>query len=188
MKICTCLQDLRIIDCFFSRTLSRVCLPITLKSLVIHQSYNLDFLLLEFFKCHYPLPRTPGNLLFSFRLSLSSTCHFNLYPRLTHLGINNVEGLESLSFSFSEGDPTSLHELSICECPNLVSIELPALSIYDCSISHCENLRSLLHNAACFHSLTIIGCPELRVPPTSLSMHQILHIPDRVGSARSGAS
>ena len=53
LKICTCLQDLRIIDCSFSRTLSRVCLPVTLKSLVIHQSYNLDFLLLEFFKCHF---------------------------------------------------------------------------------------------------------------------------------------
>ena len=33
----TFLQELRIIDCYFSRTLCRVCLSITLKSLLIHQ-------------------------------------------------------------------------------------------------------------------------------------------------------
>ena len=81
LKICTCLQDLRIIDCSFSRTLSRVCLPVTLKSLVIHQSYNLDFLLLEFFKCHFPyLERL--KISYSSCDSLSSF-PLNMYPSVT---------------------------------------------------------------------------------------------------------
>ena len=49
-------------------------------------------------------------------------------------------------------------------CPNLVSIELPALNFSNCSISHCKNLKSLLPKAACFQSLELDACPELIFP------------------------
>ncbi|KAL6328645.1 hypothetical protein AAG906_003330 [Vitis piasezkii] len=158
----TCLQDLTITKCSFSRTLRRVCLPITLKSFQNIESNNLELLLPEFFKCHFSLLA---------RLDiLHSTCNslpcfpLSIFPRLTYLRINKVRGLESLSFSISEGDPTSLKYLSVSGCPNLVSIELPALNFSLFFIRDCENLKSLLHNAACFQSLTSDSCPELIFP------------------------
>ncbi|XP_034700929.1 putative disease resistance RPP13-like protein 1 [Vitis riparia] len=158
----TCLKDLTIRNCSFSRTLRGVCLPITLKSLSIYKSKNLELLLLEFFKCHFSLLE---------HLNIyDSTCNslscfpLSIFPRLTFLQINEVRGLESLSFSISEGDPTSFDELFISGCPNLVSIELPALNFSRFSIYNCKNLKSLLHNAACFQSLTLDGCPELIFP------------------------
>ncbi|WKA00191.1 hypothetical protein VitviT2T_018575 [Vitis vinifera] len=167
----TCLQDLTITKCSFSRTLRRVCLPITLKSLRIYESNNLELLLPEFFKCHFSLLE---------RLDiLDSTCNslcfpLSIFPRLTSLRIYKVRGLESLSFSISEGDPTSFKYLSVSGCPDLVSIELPALNfslffIVDC----CENLKSLLHRAPCFQSLILGDCPEVIFPiqglPSNLS-------------------
>ncbi|KAJ9687339.1 hypothetical protein PVL29_016003 [Vitis rotundifolia] len=158
----TCLQNLTIRNCSFSRTLRRVCLPITLKSLCIYESKNLEFLLLEFFKCHFSLLELLN--------ILDSTCNslacfpLSIFPRLTFLQINQVRGLESLSFSISEGGPTSFDDLFISGCPNLVSIELPALNFSRIHISICKNLKSLLHNAACFQSLTLGDCPELIFP------------------------
>ncbi|KAJ9687337.1 hypothetical protein PVL29_016001 [Vitis rotundifolia] len=166
----TCLQDLTITQCSFSRTLRRVCLPITLKSLHIYESKNLELLLPEFFKCHFFLLE---------RLDIrDSTCNslcfpLSIYPRLTFLRIDKVRGLESLSFSISEGDPTSFKHLSVSGCPNLLSIELPALNFSIFFIGHCENLKSLLHKAPCFQSLILGGCPELIFPiqglPSNLS-------------------
>ncbi|RVX04662.1 hypothetical protein CK203_023512 [Vitis vinifera] len=49
-------------------------------------------------------------------------------------------------------------------CPNLVSVELPALHFSNYYIRDCKNLKWLLHNATCFQSLTIKGCPELIFP------------------------
>ena len=159
----TCLQELRIHKFSFSRTLHRGCLPISLKSLSILQSKDLEFLLLEFFKFdHFPflehltIGHGPCNSLSCFPLSI--------FPGLIHLWIIDVEDLESISFSISEEDPTSFDFLGIQMCPNLVSIELPALNFSDCSISHCKNLKSLLPNAACFQSLELDGCPELILP------------------------
>ncbi|KAL6329370.1 hypothetical protein AAG906_017679 [Vitis piasezkii] len=63
-----------------------------------------------------------------------------------------------------KGDVTSLHWLRIRGCPNLVSIELPALHFSNYYIRDCKNLKWLLHNATCFQSLTIKGCPELIFP------------------------
>ena len=155
----SCLQELKIIDCSLSRSLSRVCLPITLKSLLIHQTKNLEFLLPEFFKHHFP---------FLEQLKITGDCcnslscfQLSIFPRLTHLCVDNVEGLESISFSISEGDPTSFDHLSISRCPNLVSIELPALNFSVCEICSCKSLKSLLPNAACFQSLRLFFCPKL---------------------------
>ncbi|XP_034701162.1 putative disease resistance RPP13-like protein 1 [Vitis riparia] len=171
----TCLQDLTITKCSFSRTLRRVCLPITLKSLRIYESKNLELLLPEFFKCHFSLLE---------RLDiLDSTCNslcfpLSLFPRLTRLRILRLKGLESLSFSISEGDPTSFDYLSVIECPNLVSIELPALNFSRSFIGHCKNLKSLLHKAPCFQSLALEGCPELIFPiqglPSNLTSLSII--------------
>ena len=125
----------------------------------------LELLLPEFFKCHFSLLE---------RLDiLDSTCKslcfpLCIFPRLTFVQINKVRGLESLSFSISEGNPTSFDALHVSRCPNLVSIELPALNFSRFFISDCENLKSLLHNAACFQSLILGGCPELIFPVQGL--------------------
>ena len=162
----TCLKDLTIRNCSFSRTLRGVCLPITLKSLSIYASKNLELLLLEFFKCHFSL--LEGLNIYDSTCNSLSCFPLSIFPRLTFLQINEVRGLESLSFSISEGDPTSFDELFISRCPNLVSIELPALNFSRFSIYNCKNLKSLLHNAACFQSLTLGGCPELIFPVQGL--------------------
>ena len=151
----TCLRELRIRNCSFSRPLGRVCLPITLKWLSI-ECKKLEFLLPEFLKCHHPSLRY-------FEIS-GSTCNslssFPLgnFPSLAYLGFHNLKGLESLSISISEGDVTSFHDLYIGSCPNLVSVELPALHFSYYYIRDCKNLKWLLHNATCFQSLTIEGC------------------------------
>ncbi|XP_059597293.1 putative disease resistance protein At3g14460 [Vitis vinifera] len=158
----TCLRELRIRNCSFSRPLCRVCLPITLKTLDVEECKKLEFLLPEFIKCHHPslvslvIIRSTCNSLSSFPLGN--------FPSLTNLQIMYLKGLESLSISISEGDVTSFHLLHIRGCPNLVSIELPALNFSKYYIFHCKNLKWLLHNAACFQSLTIEGCPELIFP------------------------
>ncbi|CBI23876.3 unnamed protein product, partial [Vitis vinifera] len=129
---------------------------------------------------HY-CPKLTGNLPDHLPLLdiLDSTCNslcfpLSIFPRLTSLRIYKVRGLESLSFSISEGDPTSFKYLSVSGCPDLVSIELPALNfslffIVDC----CENLKSLLHRAPCFQSLILGDCPEVIFPiqglPSNLS-------------------
>ncbi|RVW24512.1 putative disease resistance RPP13-like protein 1 [Vitis vinifera] len=157
----TCLRELRIINCSFSRPLCRVCLPITLKWLHI-ECKKLEFLLPEFLKCHQPS--------LAYLFISGSTCNslssFPLgnFPSLTILNISDLKGLESLSISISEGDVTSFHKLYIRSCPNLVSIELPALDFSRYSIFNCKNLKWLLHNATCFQSLTIERCPELIFP------------------------
>ncbi|RVW30526.1 putative disease resistance RPP13-like protein 1 [Vitis vinifera] len=157
----TCLQDLTITKCSFSRTLRRVCLPITLKSLHIYELKNLELLVPEFFKCHFSLLET----LDIFGSTCNSLCFpLSPFPRLTGLVICRLKGLESLSFSISEGNPTSFDHLSISGCPNLVSIELPALNVSRFFIGHCKNLKSLLHKAPCFQSLGLEACPELTFP------------------------
>ena len=140
----TCLQDLTITKCSFSRTLRTVCLPITLKSLCISESKNLELLLPKFFKCHFSLLE----MLDICDSTCNSLCFpLSIFPRLNFLQIYEVRGLESLSFSISEGGPTSFDDLFISGCPNLVSIELPELNFSRISIYSCENLKSLLHKA-----------------------------------------
>ncbi|RVW24527.1 putative disease resistance RPP13-like protein 1 [Vitis vinifera] len=109
-----------------------------------------------------PLPRVPA-----IRQLTTRSCDISqwkeLPPLLQYLSIQNSDSLESLleEGMLQKGDVTSFHALNIRRCPNLVSIELPALEFSRYSILNCKNLKWLLHNATCFQSLTIEGCPEL---------------------------
>ncbi|KAL6312088.1 hypothetical protein AAG906_015484 [Vitis piasezkii] len=158
-----CLEYLSIIKCSFSRPLCRICLPIELKSLHIRECKKLEFLLPEFFKCHHPSIEYL-NIYGGTCNSLSFNIPLGKFPRLASIQIVGLVGLKSLSISISGGDLTTFDWLNIHRCPNLVSIELPALNISQYSIFGCENLKSLLHNAACFQSLTLQDCPELIFP------------------------
>ncbi|KAL6329436.1 hypothetical protein AAG906_020869 [Vitis piasezkii] len=133
-----------------------------------------------------PLPRVPA-----IRVLTTRSCDISqwkeLPPLLRSLSITNSDSAESLleegmlqsnaclellkiiKCSFSRPLcriclPIELKALHIVECPNLVSIELPALNISQYSIFRCENLKSLLHNAVCFQSLVLRDCPELIFP------------------------
>ncbi|RVW79843.1 putative disease resistance RPP13-like protein 1 [Vitis vinifera] len=134
-----------------------------------------------------PLPRVPA-----IRVLTTRSCDISqwkeLPPLLRSLSITNSDSAESLleegmlqSNACLEEDlsiikcsfsrplcriclPIELKSLRIEVCPNLVSIELPALNISRYSIVGCENLKSLLHNATCFQSLTLQHCPELIFP------------------------
>ncbi|KAL6329407.1 hypothetical protein AAG906_017724 [Vitis piasezkii] len=111
------------------------------------------------------LPRIPA-----IRVLTTRSCDISqwkeLPPLLQDLAIQNSDSLESLleDGMLQKGDVTAFHGLDIRSCPNLVSIELPALDFSRYSISNCKNLKWLLHNATCFQSLTIEGCPELIFP------------------------
>ena len=154
----TSVDTLKIRKCSFSRPLCRVCLPITLKLLIVRRCKKLEFLLPEFFKCHHPSLR---NLIIE-----DGTCNSFLsiplgnFPRCRFLEIGHLKGLELLSISTSDGDPPSSSGLIIYGCPNLVSI---------C----CKNME-----VACFRSLTLDDCPELIFPiqglPSSLTSLSIM--------------
>ena len=149
----TSLEDLTITYCSCSRPLSKVCLPITLKSLKVKYCKKLEFLLPEFFKCHLPsllvLEILDGTSNSSVSIPLGN------FPRVHYLKIGSLIGLEFLSISISEGDLPSLDRLHISWCPNLVSI---------C----CKNPK-----VASFQSLVIEYCPEFIFPiqdlPSSLT-------------------
>ncbi|XP_034700909.1 putative disease resistance RPP13-like protein 1 [Vitis riparia] len=158
----TCLiQRLHITSCRFSRPLNRVGLPTTLKSLDIWKCTKLEFVLRALLRSHHPFLE----FLFiggicncnSFSLSFS----LSIFPRLTNLSIHEVEGLEFLSISISEGDPTSLNDFRIHGCPDLVYIELPALESAHYEISRCRKLKLLAHGLSSLQQLSLIYCPEL---------------------------
>ncbi|KAL6329325.1 hypothetical protein AAG906_016217 [Vitis piasezkii] len=154
------LQDLAISHCSFSRPLRRFGLSSVLKSLKIIRSRKLEFFLPELLKGHQP---------FLERFCVEeSTCNsvslsFSLgnFPSLSHLEIRHLGGLESLSISISSGDPTSLKSFVIWGCPDLVYIELPAVSYACYSISSCEKLTTLTHTLLSMKRLSLKDCPEL---------------------------
>ncbi|KAL6311749.1 hypothetical protein AAG906_022954 [Vitis piasezkii] len=88
---------------------------------------------------------------------------------LTHyieitINLSLYQRLEELCISISEGDPTSLRNLMIYSCPNLVYIQLPALDsmcheIYGCS--KLKILRLLAHTHSSLQKLRLEDCPEL---------------------------
>ena len=142
----TCLlKSLEITYCGFSRSFHKVCIPptIALKKLSISHCSKLDLLLPMLLRCHQPFleciylcDNTCDSLKLSFSLS-------NI-PRLRDLVISNLEGLEFLSVSISEEDPTSLgYLLRIEMCPDLVYIGLPAVEAACYTIYKCRKLKLL---------------------------------------------
>ncbi|RVW62141.1 putative disease resistance protein [Vitis vinifera] len=129
------LKFLVINSCSFIRCFHRVGLPTTLKTLHIYRSTKLDFLLPELFKGHLPF-------LEQFRIcygsceSLSLSFSLGAFPRLTHLIIDGLEGLENLSIGVLEG--------------------ISHLSIWGCS-----KLKLLAHNSSSLKRLILKRCPEL---------------------------
>ncbi|XP_034686692.1 putative disease resistance protein RGA1 [Vitis riparia] len=157
------IYDLKIYDCSFSRSLHKVGLPTTLRSLSISQCSKLEFLLPELFRCHLPALqrlRIFGGVIDD---SLSLSFSLGIFPELIHFAINGLKGLRKLFISISEGDPTSLCVLGIHiqECPNLESIALPGLKLEYCWISSCSKLRSLAHMHSSIQELCLWDCPEL---------------------------
>ena len=166
----TCLlQHLVIRNSSFSRSLLMVGLPSTLKSLKIYNSTKLEFLLPELLRCHHPFLEyiwIEGSTCDSPSLSLS----LSIFPRLTNLRMEDLEGLEYLSILISKGDPTSLSCLTVTACPGLVSIELPALNLASYWISHCSELKFLKHNLSSLQRLSLEACPELLFERESLPL------------------
>ncbi|XP_059597039.1 putative disease resistance RPP13-like protein 1 isoform X2 [Vitis vinifera] len=160
------MHDLKIRGCYFSRPLNRFGFSmVTLKSLQICDCNNVGFLLPELFRCHHPSleelkiidSKTDLSLSSSFSLSFSLA----IFPRLIHFDISSVDGLESLSISISEGEPTSLRSLEIIKCDDLEYIELPALNSACYSISECWKLKSLALALSSLKRLSLAGCPQL---------------------------
>ena len=142
------MQELVIEDCFFSRPLDRVGFPIvTLKALEICDCDNLGFLLPELFRCHHPaleelkIGSHTLRILSSFTFTLSFS--LAIFPGLIQFDIDALNGLESLSISISEGEPTSLRWLKIIRCYDLGYIELPALDSAFYEILECGKLKLL---------------------------------------------
>ncbi|WKA01830.1 hypothetical protein VitviT2T_020087 [Vitis vinifera] len=147
----TNIHDLKIYDCSFSRSLHKVGLPTTLKSLFISDCSKLAFLLPELFRCHLPVLESLEIKDGVIDDSLSLSFSLGIFPKLTNFTILDLKGLEKLSILVSEGDPTSLCSLSLDGCPDLESIELHALNLESCKIYRCSKLRSL----------NLWDCPEL---------------------------
>ena len=117
-------------------------------------------------RCHHPFleyislcDNTCDSLTLSFSLSN--------FPRLRDFEISNLEGLEFLSISISEEDPTSLgYQLSIIGCTNLVYIGFPAVEAGRYIIYKCRKLKLLAVLAhtlslSSLESLILFDCPEL---------------------------
>ncbi|KAJ9685216.1 hypothetical protein PVL29_017301 [Vitis rotundifolia] len=157
----TNIHDLKIYDCSFSRSLHKVGLPTTLKSLLISECSKLEFLLPELFRCHLPVLEHLSIERGGIDDSLSLSFSLGIFPKLTDFTIFNLKGLEKLSILVSEGHPTSLCSLRLAGCPNLESIELHALNLESCSIIRCSKLRSLAHTHSSIQELHLSDCPEL---------------------------
>ncbi|KAJ9685225.1 hypothetical protein PVL29_017306 [Vitis rotundifolia] len=157
----TNIHDLKIYDCSFSRSLHKVGLPTTLKSLFISECSKLAFLLPELFRCHLPVLERLSIERGGIDDSLSLSFSLGIFPKLTDFKIDGLKGLEKLTILVSEGDPTSLCSLYLEDCPNLESIELHALNLESCSINRCSKLRSLAHTHSSVQELNLRDCPEL---------------------------
>ena len=151
----TNMYRLEICCCSFSISPSKVGLPTTLKLLSISNCTKVDLLLPVLFRCHHPVLKrlwiNGGTYDNSLPLSFSI---LDIFPRLTEFKINDLEGLEKLRISISEGDPTSLRKLEIRRCPNLVYIQLPAVNSMYHEISNFSTHSSL-------QQLRLEDCPEV---------------------------
>ncbi|RVW67003.1 putative disease resistance RPP13-like protein 1 [Vitis vinifera] len=170
----TNLCDLKFLRCCFSRSLENCDLSSTLQSLDISYCNNVEFLLPELLRCHHPFLQNL-RIFYCTCESLSLSFSLAVFPSLTDLRIVNLEGLEFLTISISEGDPASLNYLVIKGCPNLVYIELPALDSACYKISKCLKLKLLAHTPSSLRKLELEDCPELlfRGLPSNLCELQI---------------
>ncbi|KAL6328851.1 hypothetical protein AAG906_003868 [Vitis piasezkii] len=155
------MQDLKIWGCYFSRPLNRFGFPmVTLKSLQIYKCGNVGFLLPELFRCHHPSLEDLKIISSKTDLSLSASFSLAIFPRLIHFDIDSVDGLESLSISISEGEPTSLRSLEIINCDSLA---LALSSLQRLSLEGCPQL--LFHNDGLpsdLRELEIFKCNQLK--------------------------
>ena len=174
---CCLLQSLNIKSCGFSRPLlETVGLPTTLKSLDIGDCTKLEFLMHGLLRSHHPFLENLSITNSSSCDSLSLSLSLSFFPRLNKLSISGFEGLEYLSVSISEEDPTSsLNRLDITRCPDIAYIELPAAvsayyGIYGCrklklvTVAHTLSLSSL-------ESLSLGDCPKLLFHRDGLPSH-----------------
>ena len=181
---CCLLRSLNITSCGFSRPLlDTVVLPTTLKSLSIYKCNKLEFLLHGPLRSHHPfledLSIANSSSCDSFKLSLS----LSIFPRLNELSISGFKGLEDLSVSISEENPTSsLNQFHITHCPDILYIELPAAVSAHYSIYSCWKLKLLAVQAhtlslSSLESLSLQDCPELLFQRDGLPSHlRELHI------------
>ncbi|RVW59738.1 putative disease resistance RPP13-like protein 1 [Vitis vinifera] len=133
-------SEIEILDVsHFSRSLHKVGLPTTLKSLLISKCSKLEILVPELFRCHLPVLESLEIKDGVIDDSLSLSFSLGIFPKLTNFTILNLKGLEKLSILVSEGDPTSLCSLSLDGCPDLESIELHALNLESCKIYRCSS-------------------------------------------------
>ena len=159
------MQHLEIIDCHFSKSLDKVCLPTTLKSLKFRECRRLEFLLPELFRCYHPSLETIEISRSGIDLYVPPTFSTSVFPRLINFSIFLLEGLNSLSISISEGEPTSLRYVTIESCMDLEYIELPALDSAYYLINDCSKLKLLKLQGdtipTLMQGLRLIGCPQL---------------------------
>ena len=107
------MQHLEIIGCHFSRSLDKVCLPTMLKSLKFKQDHRLEFLLWELFRFYHPsleIIEISGS---GTDLYVPPTFSTAFFPRLINFSTFDLKGLNSLSISISEEEPTSLRYVTI---------------------------------------------------------------------------
>ncbi|RVW65617.1 putative disease resistance protein RGA4 [Vitis vinifera] len=131
-------------------------LPVVPHNLFIIKSDSVEEILqTNMYRCHHPVLKrlwiNGGTYDNSLPLSFSI---LDIFPRLTEFKINDLEGLEKLRISISEGDPTSLRKLEIRRCPNLVYIQLPAVNSMYHEISNFSTHSSL-------QQLRLEDCPEV---------------------------
>ena len=175
---CCLLQSLNIKSCGFSRPLlDTVVLPTTLKSLRINKCNKLEFLLHGLLRYHHPFLENLSITNSSSCDSLSLSLSLSIFPRLNKLSISGFEGLECLSVSILEEDPTSsLNRLDITHFRDIEYIELPAAVSARCGIDSCRKLKLLAVQAhtlslSSLESLSLRDCPELLFQRDGLPSH-----------------
>ncbi|XP_058771517.1 putative disease resistance protein At3g14460 isoform X2 [Vicia villosa] len=157
------LKILAIKDCSSAISFPRDCLPLSLESLSITNSNNLDF----------PKQNHVHESLKYLRIDRSCdtliTLPLDTIPNLHHLHIQNCENLECLSVSKSL---QNLVEVEIIGCPKFVSFPREGLSAPNLTslyVSNCVNLKSLpCHINTLLPKLvrvSIHDCPKLETFP-----------------------
>ncbi|XP_057744497.1 putative disease resistance protein At3g14460 [Arachis stenosperma] len=171
-----CLQELRIIQCWFAVSFQGNRLPESLQKLTIENCGELEFG--DQHQLNYNL------LDLSIEAgSCSSLTSFSLdaFPNLKTLKISECENLKSLSLS--QPPHTALQHLTIYSCPEFVSFtgeglaapNLTHLEITDCNKLEAlpSDMNTLLPNLKSLHMLHCLGIcrlPEGGLPPNLIEL------------------